>query len=205
MNGKIFISYSWTEPSGSIVNNWLKPCLIDAGISCMIDKDDCGYNGNIDKFERDLPKAAKVVLVLSQPFLFSLDCMFEAALAVSKCDIEKQVYLINLIDYNFRKDSDKWYDKVFFHFKGLKDEYDDSCSKLPSGARGPYKDKIRKVNTIINNLTTLWKMFGSKNSVTFDMASKNKFELVYKELKQSIDDAMLNNKSITDSRLTPKD
>ena len=104
MNCKIFISYSWTEPSGSIVNNWLKPCLKEANINCMIDKDDCGYNGNIDKCERDLPNAAKVVLVLSPPFFRSLDCMYEASLAVSKCDIEKQVYVINLRNYHFRKD-----------------------------------------------------------------------------------------------------
>lgn len=203
MNGKIFISYSWVEPSGSIVNNWLKPCLKDAGITCMIDKDDCGYNANIDKFERDLPNAAKVVLVLSQSFLFSLDCMFEAALAVSKCDIEKQVYVINLIDYNFRKDGEKWFDKVVFHFKGLKDEYEESEAKLPADARGYYKNKLRKVNTIISNLTKFWKMLGSKNSSKFENASQKQFELVCRELKQSIDEATLKSKNISDTQLNP--
>lgn len=203
MNGKIFISYSWAEPSGSIVNNWLKPCLKEAGINCMIDKDDCGYNANIDKFERDLPNAAKVVLVLSQSFLFSLDCMFEAALAVSKCDTEKQVYVINLIDYNFRKDGEKWFDKVVFHFNGLKDEYEESEAKLPADARGYYKNKLRKVNTIISNLTKFWKMLGSKNSSTFENASEKQFELVCRELKQSIDEATLKNKNISDTQLNP--
>lgn len=66
MNGKVFISYRWTEPSGSIVNNFLKPSFHQAGINCLIDKDDCGYNANIDKFEAELPLAAKVVLVLRQ-------------------------------------------------------------------------------------------------------------------------------------------
>ena len=203
MNGKIFISYSWVEPSGSIVNNWLKPSLEDADIKCLIDKDDCGYNDNIDKFERELPNAAKVVLVLSQPFLFSPDCMFEAALAVSKCDIERQVYVINLVDYNFRKDGEKLYDRVFFHFKGIKDGYEESKSKLPADARGHYNDKLHKVNTIISNLSKLWKMLGSKNSVTFGDASKKQFDLVCRELKQSIDDATLKNKNISDTKLEP--
>lgn len=88
MYWKFFISYSWKEPSGSIVNNWLVPAIKAAGITCLVDKEACGYNANIDKFEADIPKAAKVMLVLSPEFFRSLDCMFEAALAVSKCDIE---------------------------------------------------------------------------------------------------------------------
>lgn len=99
MNGKIFISYSWSEPSGSIVNNWLKPYLKDTGITCMIDKDDCGYNGKNEIIERELPLASKVVLDVSPAFLLSPSCMFEAALAVTKCNVGKQVFVINLLDF----------------------------------------------------------------------------------------------------------
>ncbi len=81
MDGKVFISYSWKEPSGSIVNNWPVPSIKAAGINCLVDREACGYNANIDKFEADIPKAAKVVLVLSPAFLTSEDCMYEAALA----------------------------------------------------------------------------------------------------------------------------
>lgn len=187
MNGKIFISYSWTEPSKSIVNNWLKPCLKNAGINCMIDKDDCGYNDNIDKFERELPNAAKVVLVLSQPFLFSPDCMFEAALAVSKCDVEKQVYVINIQDYNFRKDELNLLKEISDRFEDLKMKKEEALQKLSDSAKGPVKDELRKINTILGNLSGLWKMLRSKNSGSFDAVSKDGFKLVCDVLKLSIE------------------
>lgn len=132
MDGKIFISYSWAEPSGSIVNNWLVPAIKAAGITCLVDKDACGYNANIDKFEADIPKAAKVVLVLSSAFFRSVDCMFEAALAVSKCDVERQVYVINLPEYNFRKDEQGLLQGTSSFFEGLKMKTQDALSKFAS-------------------------------------------------------------------------
>ena len=203
MDGKIFISYSWAEPSGSIVNNWLVPAIKAAGITCLVDKEACGYNANIDKFEADIPKAAKVVLVLSSEFFRSLDCMFEATLAVSKCDVESQVYVINLLDYNFRKDGQKWLDNTVSFFESKRREYEDSMSKMSSVVIGPYKDKLRKINTIIGNLEGLWKMLESKNSSEFKTLSVNNFDFVCRELKRCLDESVFNNEAITNSMAEP--
>lgn len=187
MDGKIFISYSWIEPFGSIVNNWLVPSIKAADINCLVDKEACGYNGNIDKFEADIPNAAKVVLVLSPAFFQSLDCMFEAALAVSKCDVEKQVYVINLQNYNFRKDEQELLKSTASHYEDLKMRTQDALSKSPDSAKGPYKDELRRINTVISNLTALWRMLKSKNSGTFENVSKDGFKLVCQELKKCLD------------------
>ena len=203
MNGKIFISYSWAEPSGSIVNNWLVPAITAAGINCLVDKEACGYNANIDKFEADIPLAAKVMLVLSPEFFRSLDCMFEAALAVSKCDVEKQVYVINLPNYNFRKDGEKWLEKTASLFESQKKECEESMSKLADAVKGPYKDKLRKINTIISNLSVLWKMLGAKNSGDFKELSKNNFHLVCNELETSLEEAVYKDVGLYSSSIEP--
>ena len=186
MNGKIFISYSWAEPSGSIVNNWLVPAIKAAGINCLVDKEACGYNANIDKFEADIPKAAKVILVLSPSFFTSLDCMFEAALAVSKCDVEKQVYVINLPNYNFRKDEQGLLLSTSSIFEDLKMKNQEALSKLPDSAKGSIKDNIRRINTVMGSLDVLWRMLKSKNSGSFEMISKDGFQMVCDELKKSL-------------------
>lgn len=203
MNGKIFISYSWTEPSGSIVNNWLVPAIKAAGINCLVDKEACGYNANIDKFEEDIPKAAKVVLVLSPLFFSSLDCMFEAALAVSKCDVEKQVFVINLLNYNFRKDAEKWLESTASCFENLKNDCEESMSKVGDAVRGPYKDRLRKINTIIANLSRLWKILASKNSGDFKDVSNNNFKLVCDELKRSLEEAVYKEVGLSSSSIKP--
>jgi hypothetical protein len=203
MNGKIFISYSWAEPSGSIVNNWLVPAIKAAGINCLVDKEVCGYNANIDKFEADIPKAAKVVLVLSPSFFTSLECMFEAALAVSKCDVEKQVYVINLPNYNFRKDEEKWLETTASLFESQKKDCDDLISKLADAVKGPYKDKLRKINIIISNLGELWRMLGSKNSGDFKELSENNFKLVCEALKRSLEEAVCKDVHLSSSSIEP--
>lgn len=186
MNGKIFISYSWTEPSGSIVNNWLKPCLKDAGITCMIDKDDCGYNANIDKFEAEIVNAAKVILVVSLPFLTSLDCMYEASLAVSKCDVEKQIFLINLPAYNFRADSEGLLLSTASFFTQKKAEEEELLLKIADAAKGPVKKRLRMVNTILDNLNKLWDMLGSKNSGELAVVSQDGFKMLCDNIKESL-------------------
>lgn len=203
MNGIVFISYRWVEPSGSIVNNWLKPSFHHAGINCLIDKDDCGYNANIDKFEEELPLAAKVVLVISRPFFFSIDCLFEAALAVSKCDVDKQVYVINVQDYNFRKDEEKWFEKTVTFLQEQKAECESSRSALSGSPKGPYKNKLRKLNTILSNLDALWEMLSSKNSGEFKTISQNGFKIVCDIVKESLDEAVYNSKSIIDNNIQP--
>lgn len=203
MNGKIFISYSWAEPSGSIVNNWLVPAIKAAGITCLVDKESCGYNANIDKFEAEIPLAAKVMLVLSPDFFRSLDCMFEAALAVSKCNVEKQVYVINLPNYNFRKDGEKWLERTASLFESQKKECEESMSKLADAVKGPYKDKLRKINTIISNLSGLCKMLGAKNSGDFKELSKNSFDLVCSELKKSLEEAVYKEVGLYSSSIEP--
>ncbi len=189
MNGKIFISYSWSEPSGSIVNNWLVPAIKAAGINCLVDKEACGYNANIDKFEAELPLAAKVVLVVSPAFFQSPDCMFEAALAVSKCDIEKQVYVINLQNYNFRKDDKNLLSETSAYFENKKMQTQEAIEKLPDSAKGSMKDDLRKINTVLGSLTALWRMLKSKNSGSFDMLSKDGFKLVCEAISESLKEA----------------
>lgn len=59
---------------------------------------------------------------------------------------------------------------------------------LPASARGSLKDDLRRINTVINNLDTLWRMLKSKNSGKFEAISKDGFQMVCQELKKSLED-----------------
>lgn len=203
MNGKIFISYCWAEPSGSIVNNWLVPAIKTAGINCLVDREACGYNVNIDKFEADILNAAIVLLVLSPEFFCSMDCMYEASLAVSKCDVDKRVYVINLQDFNFRSDT-KIFNETHERFLEKKRELEEAMSKVSVEGRGLHKDRLRKINTIIGNLSKLWKMLGNKNSGEFKHISKRNFELLCIKLKRSLEETVYESDFITNAELEPK-
>ena len=144
------------------------------------------------------------LLTKRQPvFLPEFAPSFEAALAVSKCDVEKQVFVINLPNYNFRKDEDKWLERAASLFDGRKKDYEESMTKLSDPVKGPHKDKLRKIITIIGNLGGLWKMLESKNSGDFQELSKNSFEFVCNELKRSLEETVYKNENITNSKAEP--
>ena len=65
MNKTVFISYSWAEPSGGIVNDWLKPSLKDADISVSVDKDNCQYQDSIEEYEQEIGNANMIIAVVS--------------------------------------------------------------------------------------------------------------------------------------------
>ena len=76
-------------------------------------------------------------------------------------------------------------------------------TKLSDPFKGPHKDKLKKINTIIGNLGGLWKMLESKNSGDFKELSKNGFELVCKELKKRLEETVYLNGDITNSKAEP--
>ena len=79
---KIYISYSWKQPAKSIVKNWLCPCLKQSNIDYYIDEKDCRYGHDIEAFEREIGQADNVLVVLSNSYFYSLNCMYELALII---------------------------------------------------------------------------------------------------------------------------
>lgn len=202
MTRKVFISYSWVEPSGSVVNNWIYPSLLGSlrgrDVECVVDKVTCGYNEDIDNFEEDIVNATKVILVLSQDFLYSEDCMYEAALAVSQCNTTEQVYIINLTNYNYRKDEEGRYDKICDCFNNKKSKVEEEISKLPSVANKTKKKELRKINTILNNLSDVWDMFKSKNSGRFETVSKDNFKLLSDDILKRLEVCSISSANIAE-------
>ena len=143
------------------------------------------------------------MLALGPAYFTTLYCRYEAALTVSKCDVEKQVYVINIVDYNFRKDADKWLERADSFFKSLKKECEEAMTNLSDSGKGFYRDKLRKINSIINHLGNLWRMLGSKNSGAFDDISNNGFELVCKELNMSVEESMRKTEGLSNTKITP--
>lgn len=202
MTRKVFISYSWAEPSGSVVNNWIYPYLLESlkgrNVECVVDKVTCGYNEDIDKFEEDIVNATKVILVLSQTFLYSEDCMYEAALAVSRCNITEQIYIINLTNYNYRKDEAEHYDKICEYFNNRKSKVEEEISKLPPVASETKKKELRKIDTILNNLSDVWDMFKSKNSSRFETVSKDNFKLLSDDILKRLESCGISSADIAE-------
>jgi len=72
----VYISYAWGEEREEIVNE-LDQSLQARGIKIIRDKRDLGYKGSIKEFMEQIGRGLCVIVVISDKYLRSRNCMFE--------------------------------------------------------------------------------------------------------------------------------
>src|SRR5688572_4207170 len=72
----VFISYAWGGESEEIVNQ-IDQALQQRGLKIIRDKRDLGYKGSISGFMERIGQGNCVIVVISDKYLRSPNCMFE--------------------------------------------------------------------------------------------------------------------------------
>ena len=179
---KIYISYSWKQPAMSIVKNWLCPCLKQSNIDYSIDVKDCGYGHDIEAFEREIGQADNVLVVLSNSYFHSLNCMYELALIIKNGINSNRVRWINMEDFSrtydmYSKIYDYWQDKVLQLQQNLSnDEYRDK----------PLLNELEKVNAILTYFGKAWEYIQKINTLSFEQLSANQFQKLIAHIKDEL-------------------
>lgn len=93
----IYISYAWGGESEKIVDQLDKELQVK-GIKITRDKRDLGYKGSIVSFMEDIGKGNKIIVVISEKYLKSENCMFELTQIYENKDFSKRIYPIILED-----------------------------------------------------------------------------------------------------------
>jgi hypothetical protein len=95
---EVYISYAWTSESEEILNE-LRATFDENDVKYYVDKKDIEYRGNIREFEERLGKGDYIILIISDKFLKSKDCMYEVLQIMNKGgDISKRIFPIVLPD-----------------------------------------------------------------------------------------------------------
>ena len=179
---KIYISYSWKQPAMSIVKNWLCPCLKQSNIDYSIDVKDCGYGHDIEAFEREIGQADNVLVVLSNSYFYSLNCMYELALIIKNGINSNRVRWINMEDFSrtydmYSKIYDYWQDKVLQLQQNLSnDEHRDK----------PLLNELEKVNAILTYFGKAWEYVQKINTLSFEQLSANQFQKLIAHIKDEL-------------------
>ncbi len=72
----VFISYAWGGESESVANE-IDQAVTSAGINLVRDKRDLGFKGLIKEFMEQIGQGHAIILVISDKYLKSANCMFE--------------------------------------------------------------------------------------------------------------------------------
>jgi len=139
-NKNVFLSYAWGGESERIVNE-LDADLQAKGIVVIRDKRDLGYKGMIRDFMQQFGHGHAVIVVISDKYLKSPNCMFELVELAKNKDMYDRIFPIVLGDADIYDPVNRikylkyWEDKIKAldegmksvsgaHLKGMREELD---------------------------------------------------------------------------------
>lgn len=99
---EIFISYAWGGESETIVDQ-LDQTLQEKGLMIIRDKRDLGFKGRIKDFMKQIGRGKAVIVVISEKYLKSENCMFELLQIAENGQFHNRIFPIVLADANIYK------------------------------------------------------------------------------------------------------
>ncbi len=102
-SAEIFISYAWGGESEQIADS-VETLLRAKGINITRDKKDLGYTGDIKTFMDSIGKGKYVIVIISDKYLKSENCMYELLEIKKNGDVYSRIFPIVLSDANFYDD-----------------------------------------------------------------------------------------------------
>lgn len=182
MNKTVFISYSWAEPSASIVNNWLKPSLKDVGINVSVDKDDCQYQDSIELYEQEIGNADMIIAVVSQPYLKSVNCMYEIACVLKReGNLDKRLYFV-------ATEKTQSNEEIISYWSKTLDDAKNDLVGITVGRKLKEKE-LERIELICEGMGDFLVYWNDRNRMDFSKVSENNFRMVINRILHRISEA----------------
>lgn len=135
VNPEVFVSYAWNNESCAIVDN-LQQALDGQGIRLLRDREEVRYKDSIRDFMRRIGKGKCVVVVISEKYLKSENCMFEMVEIAKAEGLRERIFPIVLGDANIYKATGRiryvkhWEDEIHELDEALKSVRGDNLNNL---------------------------------------------------------------------------
>ncbi len=178
----IFISYAWGGESEALVNQTDK-ALQERGLKIIRDKRDLGYKGSISAFMERIGRGNCIIVVISDKYLRSPNCMFELVEIAEGKEFHDRVFPIVLSDALI-------YDPVkrleyVRHWENKLTELDQAMRDVKSQANlQGVREDIDQYNRIREKISGLTSILKDMNTLTPEMHKDSDFSELYKSIEQ---------------------
>ena len=172
----VFISYAWGGEREEVVNQ-IDQDLQKRGLKIIRDKRDLGYKGSISEFMERIGRGNCVIVVISDKYLRSPNCMFELVEIADGRQFHDRIFPIVLADANI-------YDPIkrieyVRHWEVKRAELAEAMKTLdPANLQGIREDMdlYDRIRDKVSGLTSILK---DMNTLTPDMHRDANFNEVY--------------------------
>jgi formylglycine-generating enzyme required for sulfatase activity len=183
----VFISYAWGGESEEIVNQ-IDKALQQRGLKIIRDKRDLGYKGSISAFMERIGQGNCVILVISDKYLRSSNCMFELVEIAEGKQFHDRVFPIVLSNAEI-------YDPVkrlqyVKHWEGKLAELDKAMREVGQANLQGIREDIDQYSRIRDKVSGLTSILKDMNTLTSEIHRDSDFSEIYSGIEQRMAGAL---------------
>jgi len=198
----VFISYAWGGEREEMVNQ-IDQALQKRGLKITRDKRDLGYKGSIKQFMEQIGQANCVIVVVSDKYLRSPNCMFELVEIADNKQFHDRIFPIVLADADI-------YDPVkrisyVKHWEEKRAELAEAIKTLdPANLQG-IRDDMDLYDRIRDKISRLASTLKDMNTLTPDMHRESDFSHLYNAIEKRMKESPAVTKNeAAESNASPK-
>ena len=186
----IFISYAWGDEREEIVDQ-IDEALQKRGIKITRDKRDLGYKGSIKEFMERIGQGNCVIVVVSDKYLRSPNCMFELVEIAENKQFHDRVFPIVLADANIYDPIKRIEYVKYWEIK--RNELADAMKSVdPSNLQG-IRDDMDLYDRIRDKVSGLTSVLKDMNTLTPEMHQDTNFSDLYDAIEKRIKESPATN------------
>lgn len=177
---EIFISYAWGGESEEVVNK-LDMSLQNKGITIIRDKRDLAFKGSIKGFMEQLGQGKAVIVVISEKYLKSENCMFELIQIAKNGKFPDRIFPIVLADAQIYKPTQRI--KYVQHWEQQIKELDEAIKTVSSANLQGFREEIDQFTEIRHTMAELTSIIKDMNVLTPEMHRESDFAELFKAIE----------------------
>lgn len=180
----VFISYAWKGESEEIVNQ-IDKALQERGIRIIRDKRDLGYKGSINEFMERIGRGNCVIVVISDKYLRSKNCMFELLEIAENKEFSDRIFPVVLSDARIYDPVDRL-DYVEY-WEGEKARLNQRIKNLSdvSNLQG-INEELNNYDRFRDKISGLTSTLKDMNTLTPDMHRDSDFNELYATIEKRL-------------------
>ena len=182
-NNHVFISYAWGGESERIVNE-LDADLQAKGILVVRDKRDLGFKGMIRDFMRQFGHGHAVIVVISDKYLRSPNCMFELVEIARNKDLYDRVFPIVLADADIHNPVNRI--KYIKHWEDRIKELDEAMRSVSAANLQGMREELDSYDEIRDNVSNLTFFLKDMNTLTAEIQETSNFATLISALEKRL-------------------
>ena len=192
----VFISYAWGGDREDIVNK-IDASLQKRGIKIIRDKRDLGYKGSIKTFMERIGQGDCVIVVISDKYLKSPNCMFELVEIAANKEFGDRIFPIVLADADIYKPVNQL--QYIKHWEAQFKELNDSLDGVGRANLSGIYEQLDLYDRIRDNISRLTAILSDMNTLTPDMHSDSDFESLYNAIVKRLEEGAVGSDSMAET------